>query len=56
MEGLDANGDDDEEDPEDKSKNNKGGNKTMKHNVFYNEDTQDDVLSHSDRMDILDSS
>ena len=55
MEGLDANGDDnDEEDPEDKSKNNKGGNKTMKHNVFDNEDTRDDVLSHSDRMDILD--
>lgn len=55
MEGLDANGDDDDEDdPEDKSKNNKGGNKTMKHNVFDNEDTRDDVLSHSDRMDILD--
>lgn len=55
MEGLDANGDDnDEEDPEDKSKNNKGGNKTVKHNVFDNEDTRDDVLSHSDRMDILD--
>ena len=55
MEGLDTNGDDnDEEDPEDKSKNNKGGNKTMKHNVFDNEDTRDDVLSHSDRMDILD--
>ncbi len=55
MEGLDANGDDnDEEDPEDKSKNNKGGNKTMKHNVFDNENTRDDVLSHSDRMDILD--
>ncbi len=53
--GPDANGDDnDEEDPEDKSKNNKGGNKTMKHNVFDNEDTRDDVLSHSDRMDILD--
>lgn len=55
MEGLDTSGDDDdEEDPEDKSKNNKGGNKTMKHNVFDNEDTRDDVLSHSDRMDILD--
>lgn len=54
MEGLDTNGDDDdEEDPEDKSKNNKGGNKTMKHNVFDNEDTRDDVLSHSDRMGIL---
>ena len=26
----------------------------MKHNVFDNEDTRDDVLSHSDRMDILD--
>ena len=25
----------------------------MKHNVFENEDTQDTVLSHSDRADIL---
>jgi len=28
--------------------NSKGGNKTMKHNVFDNEDAKRDVLSHSD--------
>lgn len=47
-------GDDDDDDPDKKSDKTKGGNKTMKHNVFDNEDTRDDVLSHSDRMDILD--
>jgi len=46
-------GDDDDDDPDKKSDKNKGGNKTMKHNVFENEDTQDTVLSHSDRADIL---
>ena len=45
--------DDEEEDPDNKSDKSKGGNKTMKHNVFENEDTQDTVLSHSDRADIL---
>lgn len=46
-------GDDDDNDPDKKSDKTKGGNKTMKHNVFENEDTQDTVLSHSDRADIL---
>ena len=46
-------GDDDDDDPDKKSDKIKGGNKTMKHNVFENEDTQDTVLSHSDRADIL---
>lgn len=46
-------GDDDDDDPVKKSDKTKGGNKTMKHNVFENEDTQDTVLSHSDRADIL---
>ena len=46
-------GDDDDDDPDKKSDKTKGGNKTMKHNVFENEDTQDTVLSHSDRADIL---
>ena len=46
-------GDDDGDDPDKKSDKTKGGNKTMKHNVFENEDTQDTVLSHSDRADIL---
>lgn len=45
--------DDDDDDPDKKSDKTKGGNKTMKHNVFENEDTQDTVLSHSDRADIL---
>ena len=46
-------GDDDDDDPDKKSDKTKGGNKIMKHNVFENEDTQDTVLSHSDRADIL---
>ena len=46
-------GDDDDDDPDKKSDKTKGGNKTMKHNVFENEDAQDTVLSHSDRADIL---
>ena len=46
-------GDDDDDDPDKKSDKTKGGNKTMKHNVFENEDTQDTVLSHYDRADIL---
>lgn len=44
---------DDDDDPDNKSEKNKGGNKTMKHNVFDNEDTQDTVLSHSDREGII---
>lgn len=43
----------DDDDPDKKSDKTKGGNKTMKHNVFENEDTQDTVLSHADRADIL---
>lgn len=46
-------GDDDDDDPDKKSDKTRGGNKTMKHNVFENKDTQDTVLSHSDRADIL---
>ncbi|WP_419515942.1 HK97 family phage prohead protease [Dysosmobacter welbionis] len=46
-------GDDDDDDPDKKSDKTKGGNKTMKHNVFDTEDTQDTVLSHSDCADIL---
>jgi HK97 family phage prohead protease len=33
--------------------NSKGGNKTMKHNVFDNEDAKKDVLSHSDLESIF---
>ena len=51
--GKGGGGDDDDDDPDKKSDKTKGGNKTMKHNVFENEDTQDTVLSHSDRADIL---
>lgn len=56
MEEVAKSEDDEEEDPDNpdnKSDKSKGGNKTMKHNVFENEDTQDTVLSHSDRADIL---
>lgn len=40
---------------EDKNKDPEGGDKTMKHNVFDNENGQDTrcVLSHSDQMDIM---
>lgn len=51
--GKGGGGDDDDDDPDKKSDKTKGGNKTMKHNVFENKDTQDTVLSHSDRADIL---
>lgn len=56
MEELDSSegSEDDEDDPDKKSDNTKGGNKTMKHNVFEQEETQDNVLSHSDRKAILD--
>lgn len=55
-EQVNDNAEEDEDDPDapdKKSDKTKGGNKTMKHNVFENEDTQDTVLSHSDRADIL---
>ena len=57
MEELDSSegSEDDEDDPDKKSDNTKGGNKTMKHNVFeQREESQDTVLSHSDRKAILD--
>jgi len=40
-------------DPDDKSDKTKGGSNTMKHNVFDREETQDTVLSHSDRQGII---
>lgn len=52
MEELDSS-EEDQDDPDKKTDNNKGGSKTMKHNVFDPEETQDTVLSHSDRQDIL---
>lgn len=57
MEELDSSegSEDDEDDPDKKSDNTKGGNKTMKHNVFeQSEESQDTVLSHSDRKAIID--
>ena len=57
MEELDSSegSEDDEDDPDKKSDNTKGGNKTMKHNVFeQREESQDTVLSHSDRKAIID--
>ena len=42
------------EDSEDNNnEDSKGGNKVMKHNVFDKEDTQNDVLSHSDMEAII---
>ena len=38
---------------DDKSDDSKGGNKIMKHNVFDQEDTQTNVLMHSDQEKIL---
>ena len=43
---LEENGDDDED--------NEGGNESMKHNVFENDATQGNVLTHSDQKAILD--
>lgn len=57
MEELDSSEgiEDDEDDPDKKSDNTKGGNKTMKHNVFeQREESQDTVLNHSDRKAIID--
>lgn len=39
--------------PEDKSDKTKGGDNTMKHNVFDKEDTKDTVLSHAAQGEIL---
>jgi len=46
---------DENDKPEDNNKNNnsEGGNETMKHNVFDNEDKKKDVLSHSDMEAIM---
>lgn len=53
--GSSEGSEDDEDDPDKKSDNTKGGNKTMKHNVFeQREESQDTVLSHSDRKAIID--
>lgn len=42
------------QDKENNSKNNEGGNTTMKHNVFENEDRQSaGVICHADQMEIL---
>ena len=46
-------GEGDEGDPDNKSDNNKGGNSTMKHNVFDKEETKDTVLSHAAQGEIL---
>ena len=43
----------DDDDPDNKSDKTKGGDNTMKHNVFDKEETRDTVLSHSDRQEII---
>lgn len=40
-------------DPEQNNDNSEGGNKSMKHNVFDQEETKRDVLSHSDQEAII---
>ena len=49
--GASKKGDDD--DPEDKSDKTKGGDNTMKHNVFDKEETRDTTLSHAVQGEIL---
>lgn len=44
---------DDDDDPDDKSDKTKGGDNTMKHNVFEKEETQDTTLSHAVQGEIL---
>lgn len=48
---LEEGGDDD--DPDNKSDKTKGGNTTMKHNVFDKEETKDTFLSHADQEGII---
>lgn len=43
------------ESPENKSENDEGGDTTMKHNVFDQEETQENVLSHSVQMEIVEA-
>lgn len=49
----DEDGDDDPDDPDKKSDKTKGGNNTMKHNVFDKEETKDTVLSHAAQGEII---
>lgn len=49
--GASKKGDDD--DPDDKSDKTKGGDNTMKHNVFDKEETRDTTLSHAVQGEIL---
>lgn len=47
-------GGDDEEDETDEEESDEGGNTTMKHNVFeVSEDTQTNVLSHAEELNII---
>ena len=43
----------DGDDPDNKSENTEGGQSNMKHNIFETAENKDNVLSHSDRQDIL---
>lgn len=44
--------DDEDEDDEDDDNNSEGGNKTMKHNVFEDDQLQEDVLMHSEILEL----
>lgn len=41
------------DDEDDNNKNNEGGNESMKHNVFDNDERQGNVLTHADQTEIL---
>lgn len=53
LDESDKNEDEKKDDPEKEMDKSKGGHENMKHNVFENEETKDNVLSHSDRQDII---
>lgn len=53
LEESDKNEDEKKDDPEKEIDKSKGGHENMKHNVFENEEAMDNVLSHSDRQDII---
>lgn len=50
----DANSDDQEKDDQEKDDDKEGGNNSMKHNIFDSETKQEDVLTHSEMVEIMD--
>ena len=50
---LEGDADDEDDEDDDEDENSEGGNNDMKHNVFDQQDTRDDVLSHADMTAIF---